>query len=406
MTHPSGFSCFARLSLCLSLPALAVGLALLPAEAEASRVVYINTEPVTVVTGSNDPAMNAINVNGYTETDFDGWAGATPEQVQEMFHLLRDVSVEFDIVFTLERPASGEYDMIVYGSADDHAASFGGTCSVQRGLSDCADGGGVSIGFMYWGCLGAADQFDPARVAFHTLGSLGYGWGLENISGVGQIMASWSATALKWGDACANLSGNAGCTHDGCAGGQQNSTADLLASVGARVDDGPPVLTVVSPQPGDDVTAPFDVVVEIDDAFGGLVGSLELVELGVDPIVDDSWPYGWAGLNVGAGPLTLRVSATDADGNVVSTDVPVCVGGGCPDTGTTTGDTTGDTGDTTDGTTTDGGDEVFGDDLGAGDDEGGCSCASEPGSGGAAGTLGLLGLLGLGLGLGLRRRRR
>uniref|UniRef100_UPI001C63827C hypothetical protein n=1 Tax=Enhygromyxa salina TaxID=215803 RepID=UPI001C63827C len=320
----------------LTLAPLAAGvLVLLPTDAEASRVVYVNTDPVTVQAGAvNDPSTDTVNVNGYMMTEFDGWVGATDEQKAELLALLKDTSVAFDIVFVGERPATGPYDMVVFGSADDHMSSFGGTCSTQVGLSDCGDASGPAISFAYWGCLDLDDQLDPERVAFHTLGALGYGWGLENIAGNGQVMSGWSNSALKFGDACANLDGGgSGCVHAECSMGEQNSSADLLANIGARVDDGAPEIVVIEPQPGADVVAPFDVVVEIEDAFGGITAQLEVVGLDAPPAVDEAFPYRWNSLGLGDGPVTLLVTATDADGNERSTEIPVCVGGGCPDTG-------------------------------------------------------------------------
>lgn len=372
---------------------------LAPVSADASRVVYVNTDPVTVTAGINDPSVDQISVTGYMDTDLDGWAGATPEQIEELLVLLKDTSVAFDIIYTLERPAEGPYDMVVFGTADDHASAFGGSCSTQVGLSDCGDAGSVSIGFSFWGCLPVEDQLDPHRVAFHTLGALGYGWGLENIAGTGQVMSGYSASGLKFGDACANINGTSSCTHEGCGAGQQNSSADLLATLGARVDDGPPTLTVLEPQPNADVTEPFDVIIDIDDAFGGLSAELELVGYDTPPVVDDSWPYRWNGLQqLGPGLITLRVTAIDADGNETSTDVPVCIGGGCPDPepGDGDGDSSGDGDGDPQGET--GGDP--GADAGRGEG-GGCVVAHPHQSGGAAALL-ILGLCGL---LGHRRRR-
>ncbi len=375
-----------------------LGLALVPASAQASRVVYINTDPVMVVGGMNDTTMNAINVNGFMDTELDGWVGATPELIGELMWLLKQTTLAYDVEFVLERPAQGPYDMVVFGSADDHMSAFGGTCSVQVGISDCTDAGGESIAFMFWGCLGTPeDQIDPHRIAFHTLGGLGYGWGMENVAGTGQVMASYSASGLKYGDQCSMISGTSACMHEGCAMGTQNGDAEMLARHGARVDDGPPVINVISPTAGSTVMVPFDVSVEVDDAFGGISTSLVLVEYGTDPVVDDTYPLGWAGLDVPNGNLTLRITATDADGNEVSEDVPICVGGPCDPPDDTGGDTT--DGGESEGTSTDGGNDEVGIDGegGGGGDSKGCSTT---GSGGPAALL-LLGLVGL---VGRRRR--
>lgn len=386
-----------RLPVFAALTGLAV--VLVPDVASARRVVYINTEPVMVVGGSNDTTMNAINVNGFTDTELDGWTGATPEQIGELVWLLQQTTLAWDVEFVTERPAEGPYDMVVFGSADDHAGAFGGNCSVQVGISDCLDAGGESIGFLFWGCLGEADQLDPYRVAFHTLGALGYGWGMENVAGTGQVMASFSGTGLKYGEQCSMISGASTCTHEGCAMGQQNGSAEMLARHGARVDDGPPVITVLSPTAGSTVQAPFDVAIEVDDAFGGISTSLALVEFGVDPVVDDTYPFAWASLDVPSGNLTLRITATDADGNEVSTDVPVCVGGPCePPDDTSGGDTTESGGSEGDETSSGGGDEV-GADEGGGGGGGGCSTS------GAGSTGWALALLGTAWALVARRRR-
>ncbi len=397
-------------TLCLPpITALAALVALAP-EAQASRLVYVNTDPITVQAGmTNDPTMDSVSVNGYTMTEFDGWTGASEEQRRELLALLKDTSVAFDIEFVLDRPAAGPYDMVVFGSADDHTSSFGGTCSAQVGLSDCGDASGAAIAFTYWGCLDMDEQLDPKRVAFHTLGALGYGWGLENIAGNGQIMSGWSASALEFGTACANINGPSGCAHAGCDAGKQDSSADLTATLGARVDDGPAEITVLEPQPNADVTAPFDVVVDIHDAFGGVTAQLEIVGFDVPPVVDDTFPYRWNDLALGDGPLTLKITAIDADGNESSTEISVCVGGDCPDP-----DPTGDTGEDGDSGEEDVGEDAGEDGVGATGDDGqpadeggessGCAVVAAPEDrpfkAGGIGALAALALFGIG-----RRRR-
>ncbi len=75
---------------------------------------------------------------------------------------------------------------------------------------------------------------------------------------------------LKYGENGTAISGTASCSHIGCPDGQQNGSAEMLDRHGARVDDGPPVIELVEPQAGDTVQAPFDVVVRVNDAFGGV----------------------------------------------------------------------------------------------------------------------------------------
>ncbi len=374
------------------IPALA-GLccALVTAQAEAKRVVYINTEPITVLAGgSNDPTLDTIKVNGFTSTSFAGWNGASEDQRQELLHLLKQTTVYWDVVFTLERPVAGPYDMIVFGNVDDHTAAFGGSCSPQVGIADCSDQDGTSIGFLFWGCLDEAKWFDPHRVAFSVLGALGYGWGMDNVGVNGQVMGSYSNSALKYGDSCVAVLGASSCTHELCPDGQQNGTAEMVARHGARVDDGPPELIVLEPAADATVSEAFDVVVEIVDDFGGVSAELEVLDLGAPPVPDDEWPFRWNGVQLPAGPQVLEITAYDADGGQTSMQVPICVGS-CEGTGDGDGDSGDDEPETDDGL----GGAVF---VPIGDDEAtvSCGCATRP-RGSVPIGLALLVLLRLGL---------
>lgn len=386
--------------------------ALVPDRAEAKRVVFINTDPITVLAGdSNDPTTDSIAVNGYTPTSFAGWNGATEQQRHELLHLLKETTVYWDVVFTLERPAAGPYDMIVFGDADDHASAFGGSCSAQVGIADCDDQNGASIGFLFWGCLEEAKQFDPHRVAFSVLGALGYSWGMDNVGVSGQVMGNYSNFGLKYGEACVAVSGTANCTHQLCPAGQQNGTAEMVARHGARVDDGPPELVVLEPAANTLVSGPFDVVVDIIDDFGGVSAELAVAGLDAPPVPDDEWPFGWANVQLPPGSQILEITAFDYDGGQTSMQVPICVescdsGDGDGDSGDGDGDSGDGDGDSGDGDD----DDQLGDTGGGasfvpigGEEATGCNCATQPG-GSALSGLGLLALLGLGLGT--RRRPR
>jgi hypothetical protein len=307
-----------------------VGGLCMPGSAAAERVVFINLDPVVLVnTSGQDPTMNSYNTTGFTPGPASGWPALTDDQRNELFYWLKEATVPFDITYTFERPMAGTYDMVVTGTAADNAALFPGLgCSAAIGLADCSDGNAENISFFFWGCLDAGDQADMHRVAFNLFAALGFGWGLENLTGTGQIMASYSATGLEFGNVCTNISGASNCAggHVGCAANQQNSTADLLARIGARVDDGPPIVTILEPADGQafDAGAVVNVDAAVGDLFGGLAVTLEIVEAGQTQ-VDEQPPYHWTVGGIPQGMWTLRVSATDADANLVQQQVTVCV---------------------------------------------------------------------------------
>jgi hypothetical protein len=406
-------------------------LAAVPNVAMAERVVYLNADPTVLVnTGGQDPTLNSYDTAGFMPGAISGWPGLTDAQKVELEYILKEATVPFDIVFTWERPAVGPYDMVVMGTMADNAALFPTVgCSGAIGLADCGDTNGDNVSFLFYGCMPAAQQTDMSRVAFTLLTGAGFGWGLENLTAVGQIGGSYTANGVRFGNACVAVSDGQCTDHVGCAAGQQNSTADLTARIGARVDDGPPVVTITSPTTMSDVEASFDVTADITDAFGGLTVTLDIVEAAQE-LSDPEPPYEWSLSGVPAGMWTLQVIAVDADGNESSQEVTVCVdvpdcGGAPAGTGSSgTGDTAG-ADESTDGgffgssglvdwSTTGGSDD---DDDGATGDpidpsvpaeptgfggeaaDTGCSCGSTPGKNAASWLLGL-GLLALARGRG------
>lgn len=307
---------------------MVLGMLLVPDSAAAERVVFVNLEPVAVNNGAGqDPTQNSYNTTGFTPGMASGWPALTLDQQTELLYILKEATVPFNIIYTFERPVVGSYDMVVLGTAADNAAMFPGLgCSAAIGLADCSDTNLENISFLFWGCMNAADQADLRRVAFNLFAALGFGWGLENLNGTGQIMAGYSPTSLQFGNSCTNISGSSICPggHVGCAATQQNSTADLLARIGARVDDGPPTVTILSPVNDEVVTPNIEVTAAVGDLFGGLQVQLEVVEAG-QSLADDEPPYSWNLMGIPQGTWTLRVTATDADLNMVSEEIRICV---------------------------------------------------------------------------------
>jgi hypothetical protein len=298
---------------------------LAPEVAHAERVVYINFDQ-TVLTNANeqDPTTNSFSSTGFTPGTISGWDLEDAQKAELMFWF-REATVPFDFVFVDERPAAGSYDMLVFGDEADNAELFDLGCSASIGLADCEDTSQQNVSFMFYGCITAAQQADMKRVAFYGLTGLGFGWGLENLDASGQLMGSYTLAGLEFGDECTPIEGASQCTHVGCAALQQNSTSDLDARIGARVDDGPPVVTITSPPDQSVVNPNVTVQATVEDAFGGLEVELEIVEVG-QTLADAMPPYEWDLVGIPDGTWTIRVTGTDADANVVMQEVVICVG--------------------------------------------------------------------------------
>ena len=413
------------------LPAASAALTLLLAtEAAAERVVFINLGPVAVNSDNGqDPTLNSYSSNGFTAGNASGYALA-PEDQADLLFFLKEATYPFDIRYVFERPASGAYDMVVFGSETDANTLFADNdCPQAIGLADCGDGSAQNISFVFQGCLPAAQQEDMRRIAYYALTGLGFGWGLENESTIGQIMGTYSVFGLQFGDECNTIVDGTCPEHPGCTAGQQNATADLNAIIGARVDDGAPTVTITDPIDGATVDPGFSISADIADGFGGLSVELSATIAGT-PITEarPEPPYEWSFNGVPAGTWTFDVQVTDADGNITNDTVTVTVDGEGSESTTSDGSTGGDpTDDTSDpsGNPTSGDatvDPTVGSDTGdgaesGGDDEtgtapidptapvspeafgvGGTGCQCSAGSEGSGwGALGLLGLLGLGL---------
>ncbi len=420
---------------------VAVGaLTLLTAGDASARVVFINLNSVALNSDNGqDPTLDSYSSTGFTPGTASGFPLSAEDQALLEFYL-KEASYPFDLEFVFERPAAGSYDMVVFGTETDADNLFADSdCPPAIGLADCGDGSAQNINFVFQGCLPVAQQEDMRRIAFYALTGLGFGWGLENEVTVGQIMGTYSVFGLQFGNACAGLIGPNCPDHPGCPAGQQNATTDLTAIVGARVDDGPPTVTITEPADGATVGDSFQVAADVVDGFGGLTVTLSTVIAGMEVSQDGvEPPYAWDFAGVPPGTWTFDVQAVDADGGSVTSSVTVTVGdGGGGETSSTGGNDTGGvtdpsagTDDTTDPLTT--GDPTVDPtdstssttDGGSGDTSGapinptmpvdpdafgvggtGCQCSSQGEAGQAWGALASLAFLGFGLTARRRRER-
>ena len=195
-------------------------------------------------------------------------------------------------------------------------------------------------------------------------------------------MGGFSVFGVEFGNSCQAVV-DAQCAHEVCPMGQQNSTEDLLARLGARTDDGPPTLSITSPGDMEVVDPTFTVAADVADGFGGLSVSLELVEAMQSQDRPEP-PYVWDLSNIPEGAWTVRVSATDADGNMVTDEVTACVGSCSTQAGSTGDDSSGTTDPST--TTSDGGSSTG--DGSTGEETTGASAPLDPSFTGTTGGLG------------------
>jgi len=344
-------------SLKRAVPLSVAALTLLAAgDAAAERVVFINLGAVTLnADNGQDPSLDSYTSNGFTAGAVSGMALSAEDQALLHFYL-KEATTPFDIEYVFERPAAPGYDMVVFGSEADADGRFvDSDCPPAIGLADCGDGNAQNISFVFQGCLPVAQQTDMRRIAYYSLTGLGFGWGLENESTVGQIMGSYSVFGLQFGNECVGIVGGTCPAHPSCPAGEQNATADLTAIVGVRVDDGPPAVTITEPADGATVDPTFSISADVLDGFGGLNVSLS-ADIDGTPISQEITepPYEWAFNGVPAGTWTFSVNATDADSGMVTASVTVTVDGAATGGDDTTGgeETTGGdpTGDPTDAT--------------------------------------------------------
>lgn len=333
-------------SLKRSVPLCAATLTFLVAgEAAAERVVFINLDAVTINSdGGQDPTVDSYTSNGFTAGAVSGMA-LSAEDLALLHFYLKEATAPFDIEYVFDRPAAGGYDMVVFGSEADADGRFADSdCPPAIGLADCGDSNAQNISFVFQGCLPAAQQIDMRRIAYYSLTGLGFGWGLENESTVGQIMGSYSVFGLQFGNECVGIVGGTCTEHLGCGADEQNAAADLNVVVGAREDDGPPTVTITEPADGATVDPSFAISADVLDAFGGLEVSLS-ANIDGTRISEDlaEPPYEWDFNGVPAGTWTFDVNATDADGSLVTASVTVTVDGASTGGDGTTGgdDTTG-----------------------------------------------------------------
>lgn len=308
---------------------------LVPQSAHAQRVVYLNLEPTTINDDDgHDPSRNSFGANpGFVPGPVSGAADLSRSQAELLAFYVGEALTPFDVSVTLDRPEDGQYEMIVFGSAEELQARFPGFgCSPSVALGDCLDDDFEQIGFVFRDCMNEAERQDMRAVAHHVSFTLGLGWGLEPVRKAGTVMGGLAPgnEPSLFAAQCVELDSTQNCAHEACSAGLQDATAELLVRLGARRDEGAPEVTITSPAPLAVSSSEVTVEAEVEDDAGGLLVELFLVETG-ERALDARPPYRWDLQGLPDGRWTLEVIATDVFGNVATDRVRVCTGAGeCP----------------------------------------------------------------------------
>jgi hypothetical protein len=184
----------------------------------AARIVVLDFDGIVLAQGGADDATqdltSAQELVGTWEPVDD--TIHTPVVVQGIAQAL----APFDVAVTTERPATGAYSLVVFTRTPIPAYP----AAPSLGRPNCGAARATEIGL--------AVPWDEPSAVLTGLALIGMSFGLELTNGE-DAMAVTPAYAPSYHDTCAELYGDvAYCSHPECPDGQQNSYAQLLATLG------------------------------------------------------------------------------------------------------------------------------------------------------------------------------
>lgn len=384
------------------------------------KILFVNFDGADMnACGNNSPHNNCSTIFNGTVLPFSGDAVRRASIVQ----VLRKRMQDFGVTVTDQRPQSGDYDMEMVGNWQGADPDFAGVAP----NIDCFDSTGGETSFT----LEASGTTDG--MAEIILQELAHTWGLEHIDSTSDLLyPTTQGTNKAFRDECFKIvadtdlnpsNGWCNSVHTNfCNSGWQNSYQEMLFLFGpAGADTEPPVVSIVSPQNGEEIDGGnLELVITLaDNETPAVIGAEIMLSSDALPMpVETGGAYASPGEltfpieGLPDGAYTVRVDVQDESDNPASDEVSFTIVGAPPAGGDdgNADDGNGDDGaDGTDGGGTDGGGTDGGLPGGTGDATAGgsqptegCECranASAPGTG-----FGLLGLLGF-VAVGRRRRR-
>jgi MYXO-CTERM domain-containing protein len=294
------------------------------ADTQARKVVYLNFEGGPLACGLADDATadtSSIICNlTYPRFEADGFGCDDRERcIAEIVDLVRTTWRDFRIDLVTERPAAGDYEMVMIG---------GNVSGGAAGLAnlDCGDLQPRNVAFAFSVVVSGHQGCSREMLATTISQELAHGLGIchndDCAAPVASVMCPRLSTCESdWGPGCQI---DACPCYSGCADPHQ-MLIDLLGP--AETD--PPAIDVVSPRNGSTVPCgDFTVWVDVTDATAA--GQVHLFEGGSEIGTADAPPYSFPVVNPERGSHTYDVVAFDTIGNRAEASLSVEVSCGAP----------------------------------------------------------------------------
>jgi MYXO-CTERM domain-containing protein len=292
-------------------------------QAVGLRIVYLNFDGVTLkasnatddalanesailtgaVSAGQTRAIAPFNVN-----DLDSTEGLTREEIiSRVVEELYASHAPYNIEFVTQRPASGNYSMVVFGGSCQTVAGQSGCAGIA--LLDCGDFMPANITFVFPAGLRISD------LAATAAQEEAHAFGLVHTVDTTDIMYPYLQNFIPTQFGSGSVpEGDSQC------GGQayQNSDEKMMQTIGYRGQDTlGPTITITAPAPGATIAVGDAVAADITDPSS--VGRAVLMVNGFDVAEKTAPPWSFT-LPEGTTPgnVTITVKAYDAapEGNV------------------------------------------------------------------------------------------
>jgi len=152
----------------------------------SGRVVYLNFEGATLTRGApSDAAANRaswIGVTTATVPRYRSGASDRAAQIQAITNRITSALASYPITVTQQRPATGQYVMVVFGGTRD---DVGSNYSYATSFHDCGDAVKNDVAWL-------SDVVPSAKAGDYALGAIAWGLGLNGTNDPDDCMCGWS----------------------------------------------------------------------------------------------------------------------------------------------------------------------------------------------------------------------